>query len=147
MSAFLAHELKLTFPCRPVFPGDVLVLPCRHFGREGRKIMGHSEFDPGAKRTAAVERGPKAWWQEGTEGQAGLGYPFWLDHQRRLRDRAMFDLAIDSKLRGCDVVKVKIADLVSGGRMRSRAIVVQQKTGQPVQFELLEPHVPAFSLG
>ena len=64
---------------------------------------------------------------------------FWLDHERRLRDRAMFDLAIDSKLRGCDVVKVKIGDLVSGGRIRSRAIVIQQKTGRPVQFELLEP--------
>jgi len=50
----------------------------------------------------------------------------------------MFDLAIDSKLRGCDVVKVKIGDLVSGGRIRSRAVVVQQKTGRPVQFELLE---------
>jgi integrase len=51
----------------------------------------------------------------------------------------MFDLAIDSKLRGCDIVKVKIGDLVSGGRVRSRAIVTQQKTGRPVQFELLEP--------
>ena len=51
----------------------------------------------------------------------------------------MFDLAIYSKLRGCDVVKVKIGDLVSGGQIRSRAIVVQQKTGRPVQFELLEP--------
>ena len=48
----------------------------------------------------------------------------------------MFDLAIDSKLRGCDVVKVKIGDLASGGRVRSRAIVVQQKTSRPVQFEL-----------
>jgi hypothetical protein len=51
----------------------------------------------------------------------------------------MFDLAIDSKLRGCDVVKVKIGDVVSGGQVRSRAIVIQQKTGRPVQFELLEP--------
>ena len=50
----------------------------------------------------------------------------------------MFDLAIDSKLRGCDVVKVKVGDLVLGGRIRSRAIVVQQKTGRPVQFELLD---------
>jgi integrase len=64
---------------------------------------------------------------------------FWLDRERRLRDRAMFDLAIDSKLRGCDIVKIKIGDLVSGGRVRPRAIVVQQKTGRPVQFELLEP--------
>lgn len=51
----------------------------------------------------------------------------------------MFDFAIDSKLRGCDIVKVKIGDLVRGGQVRSRAIVVQQKTGRPVQFELLEP--------
>jgi hypothetical protein len=51
----------------------------------------------------------------------------------------MFDLAIDSKLRGCEIVKVKIGDLVSGGRVRSRAIVVQQKTSRPVRFELLEP--------
>jgi integrase len=50
----------------------------------------------------------------------------------------MFDLAIDSKLRGCDVVKVRIGDLVSGGQIRSRSIVIQQKTGRPVQFELLE---------
>jgi integrase len=51
----------------------------------------------------------------------------------------MFDLAIDSKLRGCDIVKLKIGALVSGGRVRSRAIVIQRKTARPVQFELLEP--------
>jgi hypothetical protein len=50
----------------------------------------------------------------------------------------MFDLAIDSKPRGCAVVKVKIGGMVSGGRIRSRAVVVQQKTGKPVRFELLE---------
>ena len=63
---------------------------------------------------------------------------FWLDQHRRLRDRALFDFAIDSKLRGCDVVKVRIGDIVSGGRVRDRAIVVQQKTKRPVQFELME---------
>ena len=36
---------------------------------------------------------------------------FWLDRERRLRDRALFDLAIDSKLRGCDIVKIRIGDL------------------------------------
>ena len=50
----------------------------------------------------------------------------------------MFDLAIDSKLRGCDVVKVRIGELVSDGRVRARATVAQQKTGRPTQFELLE---------
>ena len=54
-----------------------------------------------------------------------------------MRDRALFDLVIDSKLCGCDVVKVRIGDLVLGGLIRSRAIVVQAKTGRPVQFELM----------
>jgi len=59
---------------------------------------------------------------------------FWLDRERRLRDRALFDLAIDSKLHGYDVVKIRIGELVSGGRVRARATVTQQKTGRPVQF-------------
>jgi integrase len=54
-----------------------------------------------------------------------------------LRDRALFDLAIDSKLRGCDLVKLKIGDLVSGGSIRNRCTVVQQKMGRPVQFEIM----------
>ena len=44
---------------------------------------------------------------------------FYLDEHRRLRDRALFDLAIDSKLRGCDLVKIKIGDVVSGGSIRN----------------------------
>ena len=47
-------------------------------------------------------------------------------------DRALFDLAIDSKLRGYDLVKLKIGTLVSGPTIRTRAMVVQQKTGRPV---------------
>ena len=62
---------------------------------------------------------------------------FYLDEHRRLRDRALFDLAIDSKLRGCDLVKLKIGDVVSGGDIRNRSTVIQQKTGRPVQFEIM----------
>ena len=62
---------------------------------------------------------------------------FFLNQHQRVRDRALFDLAIDSKLRGCDIVSTKICDLVSGGQIRSRAMIVQQKTKRPVQFELL----------
>lgn len=54
-----------------------------------------------------------------------------------MRDRASFDLAIDSKLRGCDLVRLKIGDVVSGGTIRTLAMVIQKKTGRPVQFELL----------
>jgi hypothetical protein len=59
-----------------------------------------------------------------------------LDRQVCLRDRALFDLAIDSKLRGCDRAKMQIGDVASDGRMRTRAIIIQQKTGKPVQFEI-----------
>jgi integrase len=61
---------------------------------------------------------------------------FFLEREGRFRDRALFDLAIDSKLRGCDLVKIKIGDVVAGPDIRTRAIVIQQKTGRPVQFEL-----------
>jgi integrase len=61
---------------------------------------------------------------------------FFFDLEGRLRDRALFDLAIDSKLRGSDLVKIKIGDLVAGPEIRTRGIVTQQKTGRPVQFEL-----------
>ena len=57
---------------------------------------------------------------------------------RRKRDLAMINLAIDSKLRGCDLVRLQIDDVSTGGRVRERATVVQKKTGRPVQFELTE---------
>ena len=66
-----------------------------------------------------------------------MGNTFFLDEHRRLRDRALFDLAIDSKLRGYDLVKIKIGDIVTNGAIRNRATVIQQKTKRPVQFELM----------
>src|SRR4051812_27433687 len=56
----------------------------------------------------------------------------------RRRDLAMFDLAIDSKLRASDLVRLTVADVALHGVVRHRATVVQQKTGRPVQFELTE---------
>lgn len=50
----------------------------------------------------------------------------------------MFNLAIDSKLRGCDLVTLRVRDVAHGNQMLSRAIVVQRKTQRPVQFELTE---------
>ena len=51
---------------------------------------------------------------------------------------ALFDLGIDSKLRACDLLKLKVRDLCHGERVAARAIVVQQKTSRPVQFEITE---------
>lgn len=53
----------------------------------------------------------------------------------KVRDLALFNLAIDSKLRACDLVKLRVCDVSHGGQMASRAMVMQQKTGRPVQFE------------
>ncbi len=61
-----------------------------------------------------------------------------LQIDARRRDLAMFNLAIDSKLRGCDLVRLKIDDLCVGGRLRDRATIIQKKTGRPVQFEITE---------
>jgi site-specific recombinase XerC len=101
--------------------------------------MGHSEYDPASRERPAWNAGRKLGAKRPLKPQQVWAIRFWLDGQRRLRDRALFDLAIDSKLRGCDLVKLRIGDLVSGGRIRTRATAVQQKTSQPVQFELLEP--------
>jgi integrase len=61
-----------------------------------------------------------------------------LQIEGRARDLAMFNLAIDSKLRGCDVVAIKVEDVAAGGYTADRATVRQKKTGQPVRFELSE---------
>jgi integrase len=100
--------------------------------------MGHSEFDPAAKDRRDRNAGRKVGSKRALKPKQVWAIRFWLDCEERLRDRAMFDLAIDSKLRGCDVVKIKIGEITSGDRVRSRAIVIQQKTERPVQFELLE---------
>jgi len=61
-----------------------------------------------------------------------------LQIQGKLRDLALFNLAIDSKLRSCDLVALRVSDVVTGGSAKERAMIVQQKTGRPVQFELTE---------
>ena len=56
----------------------------------------------------------------------------------KTRDLALFNLAIDSKLRACDLVKLRVTDVAHGGVVSSRAVVLQQKTGRPVQFEITQ---------
>ena len=61
-----------------------------------------------------------------------------LELFQRVRDLALFNLAIDCKLRGCDLVKLKVRDNAHGNKITARAIVMQQKTGIPVHFEITE---------
>jgi integrase len=59
-----------------------------------------------------------------------------LQLEGRKRDLALFNLAIDSKLRGCDLLCLQVDDVWAGGRVRDRGTVIQKKTRRPVQFEI-----------
>jgi integrase len=97
---------------------------CKHRHRESRSSAWNSGVVIGAKRPLKAQQ---IW-----------AIRFHLDHQHRVRDRALFDLAIDSKLRGCDLVKLKVGDVAAGPDVRRRATVIQQKTGRPVTFEITD---------
>lgn len=97
--------------------------------------MGHSQYDPAAHGRRAWNAGKKVGTKRPLKPRQIWAIRFFLDREQRLRDRALFDLAIDSKLRGCDLVKIKIGTLVVGPEIRTRSMVVQQKTSRPVQFE------------
>ncbi len=98
--------------------------------------MGHSQYDPVMQNRTAWNSGKMVGTKRPLTQKQIWAVRFFLDREERLRDRALFDLAIDSKLRGCDLVKIRIGDVVAGAEIRTRSIVIQQKTGRPVQFEL-----------
>lgn len=109
------------------------------YGRYGHRrcVMGLSEFDPAARERVSWNAGRKVGAKRALKPRQIWAIRFFLDQHGRVRDRALFDLAIDSKLRGCDLVKIRISDIVCDRKIRTRATVVQQKTGRPVQFELM----------
>jgi len=109
--------------------------------------MGQSEFDPSARDRRPWNAGRKIGGKRALKPQQVWAIRFWLDHERRLRDRAMFDLAIDSKLRGCDIVKVKIDDLIAGGQVRSRGFGCSRRPAGPFSSSFLIPRAEASSLG
>jgi integrase len=101
-------------------------------------LQDHDNAVPGASRRTPWNKGkligakpplrPKHVWSIRTK----------LQIEGRTRDLAMFNLAIDSKLRGCDVVALKVEDVAPHGYAIDRATVRQKKTGQPVRFEVTE---------
>ena len=91
--------------------------------------MGISQYDPAATGRSAWNAGKQVGAKRALKVRQIWSIRFFLDREGRMRDRALFDLAIDSKLRGCDLVKIRIGTLVSGPTIR-------QKTGRPVQFEI-----------
>src|SRR5210317_1428169 len=70
-----------------------------------------------------------------------------LELAKAMRALALFDLAIDSKLRGCDLVKLQVNYVMHGNTMLTRTMVVQQKTKQPVRFEITQRTRDALKAG
>jgi integrase len=61
-----------------------------------------------------------------------------LQNEGRVRDLALFNLALDSKLRACDLLNLRVSDVSNGDTVNNRATVMQQKTGRPVRFEITQ---------
>jgi integrase len=91
-------------------------------------VSKHAPWNKGKITGAKPPLRPKHVWSIRTK----------LQVEGRTRDLAMFNVAIDSKLRGCDVVALKVDDVAPGGYSADRATVRQKKTGRPVKFELTE---------
>jgi len=114
------------------------------------KPPNHKEHDMGTINSAASIRVP---WNKGK--LVGQKAPFklkeiWairvrLQISSRGRELALFNLAVDSKLRACDLVQLRVRDVCHGQNMASRALILQQKTQRPVQFEITEPTRAAVS--
>lgn len=99
--------------------------------------MGHSDLDPAVHERRPWSAGQIVVPKRPLKPRDIWAIRFYVDEHKRLRDRALFDLAIDSNLRGCGLVKLRTGDVVSGGHTRNRATVIQQKTGRAVQFEMM----------
>lgn len=89
--------------------------------------MGHSDLDPAVHERRPWNAGKSVMSKRPLKPRDIWAIRVYLGEHRRLRDRALFDLAIDSKLRGCDLVKLKIGDLVSNGSFCERATVTSNK--------------------
>jgi site-specific recombinase XerC len=98
--------------------------------------MGFSQYDLAGRGRPAWNAGKRVGVKRPLKIPQIWEIRFFLDRESRSRDRVLCDLAIDSKLRGCDLVELRIGTIVSGPEIRTRAIVVQKKTARPVQFEL-----------
>jgi Phage integrase family len=85
-----------------------------------------------------LEQGPPHRLEAPAEAKGGLGNPHSASARRASTRPRSVQLALDSKLRGCDLVRLQVNDVCVGGRLRDRATVIQRKTSRPVQFEITE---------
>lgn len=92
--------------------------------------MIHSPFRHAARNPRGAKRALKPFHVWGIRVRLQVAH--------RVRDLALFDLALDNKLRGCDLVRLRVSDLLASGAVKQRVVIIQQKTGRPVQFEVTE---------
>jgi hypothetical protein len=110
---------------------------------QSRRVMGHSSMDPAFHDLRPWNEGRVIGAKRALKQKRVWAIRFWLGQHRRLRGRALFDFAIDSKLRGCDVVKVRIGDVVSGGThslRRTKASIIYKATGNLRAVQILLDH-------
>jgi integrase len=92
------------------------------------------------RRSPALEQGQARWSERAFQAQGDLSHPRSSAARRTTaRARALFNQAIDSKLRACDLVKLRMRDVCHGQSVVLRTIVLQQNTQRPIQFEITEP--------
>jgi integrase len=103
-----------------------------------RELRRGGRLDGGDHAECSLEQGPSDRQKRPLKPKDVWAIRVRLQLQHRARDLALFNLAIDSKLRGCDLVRLQIDDVCAGGRVRDRANIIQKKTGRPVQFEIAE---------
>src|SRR3984957_8155969 len=109
--------------------------------------MGHSEHDPAAKERRPGNAGRLIGAKRALKPQQVWVIRFWLDREGRPRDRAMFDLAIDSKLRGCDVVKIKSAGSPAAIAFALAQLLFSKRRGGPFNSSCLRRPAAACSHG
>ena len=89
-----------------------------------------------SRTSPSLEQGSHLWSETNAETKACWAIRVRLELTENHRDLALFNMAIDSKLRGCDLVKMKVVDVMASGQIKERASVPQSKTQKPVRFEI-----------
>ena len=91
-----------------------------------------------ARTSNCLEQGPPRRAEAAPQAEGDLVPRIRLQLATKTRDLALFNLGLDSKLRGCDLVSLRVRDVYQGATVATRAIVMQRKTQRPVQFEITE---------
>jgi hypothetical protein len=95
--------------------------------------MGYPQYDDESRERAAWNHGKKVGTKRPFTQKQIWAVRFFLGRERCVRDRALFDLAIHSKLRGCDMIKIMIRDVVAGPEIRTRATSFSRRSSRPIR--------------